>query len=116
MELFEKTSNKYFKISGELRRDCIEYLTRKLKENGNHIEWDDLDLDCSVTLSYNGGNHPEYASNCYSTLTAINLNERGEITFDIEDCSEYDVDEVTTTELYDVCDFLENVHVPTLND
>ena len=116
MEKFEKTSNKYFKVCNQLREDCIEYLTRKLQENGNHIDWEDKDLDCSVCLSYDGGNHPEYASNCYSTLTAIDLNERGEVTFDIEDCSEYDIDNVPTSELYDVCDFLENVYFPCLSE
>lgn len=114
MEKFEKTANKYFEVLGELRKDCVEYLTRKLKENGNHIEWNDIDLDCSITLSYDGGNHPEYASNLYSTLTGIDLDENGNITFDIEDCSDYDIGNVSTDELFDVCDFVENVYLPSL--
>lgn len=116
MENFEKTANKYCEVLGELRKDCVEYLKRKLQENGNHIDWEDKDLDCSVCLSYDGGNHPEYASNCYSTLTAIDLNDGVEITFDIEDDGCYYIDNVPTSELYDVCDFLENVYFPCLSE
>ena len=116
MEKFKKTSGRYYKVQNQLRNDCVDYLIRKLEENGNHIDWDDKDLDCSVTISYNGGNHPEYASNLYSTLTGIDLDENGNITFDIEDCSEYDVDDVSTDELYYVCDFLEGEYFPYLGE
>ena len=110
-ENFELVANKYFTISRKLRLACEEYIGRKLKENGNVIEWDDRDLDCSVTISYDGGNHPEYASTLYSTLRGIYMDENGMITFDIEDDSRYDISNVSTDELYDVCDFLEHVYL-----
>ena len=112
MEKFQKTANKWFKLQNELRKECIEFLEKALKANNNHLEWDDSELDSSVCVTYDGGNHPEYASNAFSTVTGIDLNERGEITLDIEDDSKYDIENITTEELYDVCDFVDNVLLP----
>lgn len=113
-EKFQELSEQWLKLQGQVRKECIKFLKRVLKANNNHLEWDDTELDCSVTLSFNGGNHPEYASNVYSTLQAIDMNDNGDITFEIEDCPDYDIDYVLTCELYDVCDFVDNVLLPTI--
>lgn len=112
MEKFQELANDWLALQGKVRKECIKFLEKTLKANNNHLEWDDTELDCSVCVSYNGGNHPEYASNVYSTVTGINLNDRGEVTLDIEDCPEYYIDDVPTEELYDVCDFVDNVLLP----
>ncbi len=114
MGKIEKIRDEYYDLCRKLRKECTEYLQKVLKEKGNHIEWNDIDLDCSLTVSYDGGNHPEYASNCFSTVSAIDLNERGVVTLDTEDCCEYDIGRITTPELLDVCDFVENVYLPSL--
>jgi hypothetical protein len=57
------------------------------------------------TIAYDGGRHPEYASNLYSTVNGFSL-VNGKIVFDIEDCSSYSEDRVTTTELTELCDYL----------
>lgn len=106
MEKFQKIANKWFKVQGELRKECIEFLKRVLQANNNHLEWDDSELDSSVCVTYDGGNHPEYASNAFSTVTAVNLGENG-ITLEIEDCPEYWLDDVSTDEVWELCDFID---------
>lgn len=106
MEKFQKTANKWFKLQNELRKECIEFLEKTLKANNNHLEWDDSELDSSVCVTYDGGNHPEYASNAFSTITAVNLGENG-ITLEIEDCPEYWLDDVSTDEVWALCDFID---------
>jgi len=109
MEKFQTIAEEWLSTQRKLRNECIKFLKKVLKKNGNHLEWDDSELDSSVCISYNGGGHPEYASNCFSTLIGINMDENGNITFDIEDCSGYELCDVPTDELYDVCDFVDNV-------
>jgi hypothetical protein len=111
-EKFQVLSDKWLLLQGKVRKECIKFLEKTLKANNNHLEWDDSELDGSVCVTYDGGNHPEYASNAFSTVTGIDLNERGEITLDIEDDSEYDIENITTEELYDICDFVDNVLLP----
>lgn len=104
-EKFELIGEKMLVLQAKLRNECIEYLTRVLKENANHIEWNDEVTDDCISVTYDGGNHPEYASNAFSVVYAINMDENG-ITLETEDCSAYDIDSVPVSELYELCDFV----------
>lgn len=112
MEKFQKIAKKWIGVQDELRRECIEFLKRVLQANNNHLEWDDSELDSSVCVTYDGGNHPEYASNAFSTVTAIDLNKDGFITLEIEDCPEYWLDDVSTDEVWALCDFIDKYLLP----
>lgn len=107
IEKFQGIAKEWFALGGELRKECVKFLTKTLKANDNRIEWDDAELVCSVCVTYDGGNHPEYASNAFSTVTAVNLKDNGDITLETEDTPEYCLENVSTAEVYDLCDFID---------
>ena len=106
-EKFQIVAEKWLKLQSDVRKECVAFLKRVLKENNNHIEWDDSELDCSVSVTYDGGNHPEYASNAFSCVSAVNMDESGNITLEIEDDPRYYLDDVNTDEVYALCDFID---------
>jgi len=96
----------WYSISAKLTKGCKEYLIDILKVNGNKIDWHNIDLPECVTVNYDGGNHPEYASNCFSRVDSITL-EDSKIYLSIEECDEYSIDRINADELYTICDFIE---------
>lgn len=109
MDKIEKKSEKYYRICRELRKDCIQYLEDVLKANGNEITWEVSDLPEYVAVTYDGGNHPEYASNAFSTVHGIRRYDTGEITLDTEDTTYYSIDNVVSIdELLSLCHFLDS--------
>ena len=113
-EKFQATAEEWLKLQGKVRKECISFLKRILKRNDKHLEWNDSELSASVCVTYDGGNHPEYASNAFSTVYGVDMDEKGNITLNTEDCDEYDIDSVSTGELYDLCDFIDNVLLPPM--
>jgi hypothetical protein len=87
-----------------------------LKEVCNRTESKEVSLvklkkwayDCGEgypTVTYDGGDHPECASNCYSTVESIKL-KNGDIFFDIEETSDYHEVRVLTIELIRICYYI----------
>lgn len=108
-EKFQKTAAKWLKLQGQVRKECIEYLTRVLKEHNNELDWTDSNFEYFVSCPYNGGGHPEYASNVFSTIYGVKLGENDKIYLNTEDEDEYEIEEVDTAYVYDLCDYIENV-------
>lgn len=98
---------KYGKLSHSLRTGCLEYLAELLYDNGGSIDWEDVELPEFVSVVYDGGSHPEYASNAFSTIYGITKKDNY-IYLRTEDCDEYNVGNATADELYALCDFLDN--------
>lgn len=105
MEKFEKTAKKLLKILPQLREECVEFLTNKLRENNNKLSWDCCEIGEFVSVCYDGGRHPEYASNVFSSVEGVFI-EDDKIYLNIEDDSKYPIDNVNTTELLDVCSYI----------
>lgn len=105
MEKFEKTAKELLKILPQLREECIEFLTNKLRENNNKLSWDCYEIGGYVSVCYDGGNHPEYASNVFSSVEGVFI-EDDEIYLHIEDDNKYSIDNVNTNELLDVCSYI----------
>lgn len=107
MKKFQIRWDKISKELALLRDDCIAYLTEELnkEENKNGISCEP-DGGGSVCVTYDGGRHPEYDSNPYSTVKGVYLKD-GKIMLDTEDCDEYSIDRIDTVELLGVCDFIE---------
>ena len=102
---FQKTMSKIDSLMPELREQCIEFLTEVLNENGGDLTVEDPDDYETVRVSYDGGAHPEYASNCFSFVNRVFF-KNNVIYLDIEDCEEYNIDRINTDELANVCDFI----------
>jgi hypothetical protein len=98
-------------VREEIRKRCISYLRRVLKNreslsinfytnNGDAID------DLYVTVSYDGGRHPEYASSAFSNVNCVYINDKGRIVLDIDDCEEYEIENITFDELYALSEFV----------
>ena len=110
-EIMRSFQIKWQEISEELndlREDCIGYLTEKLNEpehkDGISTEPED---GSSVTVTYDGGKHPEYNSTAFSTVKGV-YKKNDSIMLDTEDDDEYPISRISTIELFGVCDFIED--------
>lgn len=117
MERYRKLGQEVLKKQAELRKECEKYIKDSIY---NHLRgegtlefeeevMDEKDIN-AISVPYNGGNHPEYASNCYSMLQAITLDyQNGEynILLSIEDDDEYPLEEVGDMDVYNIAYFLE---------
>lgn len=109
---FEKTFEKIAELNKQLREECCDYLRKALKENGNSIDLQSEDEDYYIVcVTYDGGNHPEYAANPYSQVYGIFLNEKdNEIYLNIEDADEYCLDRVDSVlEVYNICLLVQSI-------
>lgn len=103
-----KLYDRILPIQREIRTKSVRYLEFVLVEHDNKIDFNDYDPQEWISVPYDGGNHPEYASNCFSTVNGIFFDERGNICLDIEDCSEYPLSDVNWDDVYNIADYIEN--------
>lgn len=102
----------YNKARNEVREVCLNMLkeicNRREDKTISLVNMNKWLLDYGLDvpfITYDGGNHPEYASNLYSAVEGFRLDfESGDIIFEIEDASNYDEDRVMTSELIYLCD------------
>lgn len=105
-ESFEEASKKYYEcveIKRKIKEVSMETIKAVLsKADGNSVE---IDEDNMMSVPYDGGNHPEYASNCYSRLNSVYLKD-GRIFLDIEDCDEYEIDRIDDDDVFAIAEVL----------
>ena len=104
--------NQILPIQREIEKQSRKYLLKVLKENNGGINFDDYPVQEGISVPYDGGNHPEYASNCFSTVYGVYLDDNDEIYLDIEDCSEYYLDDLNWDYIYTVASY---IHEKILN-
>ena len=115
-EKFLKDNAKAYEWLRKARQSCIEYITRVVKEHDNCITFVfDYD-DENFCIMYDGGNHPEYASNCFSLVYSVFINKDGYLCVNIEDSSDYNIDRVNTDDVMTIAEALYNSAVPRLSD
>ena len=122
MNRTEELYGKYLDTKAELYKVIIEDIKTMLSAfSNNRLVFDEMDEEIYdeytnnmyTSVSYDGGNHPEYASNCFSEVHGAFLDEDGEVYLIIDDCDEYEIRRVwSMEELKDVYDaikfFVEN--------
>ncbi len=95
-------------LENKALRKCMNFLKGLLALNGGKIEFHEYDEDGvqiddnSFCVSYDGGNHPEYDSNCFSEVRSVYIKD-GEIYLDTEDCDEYSIKNVSDREIIEMC-------------
>ena len=104
-KLFDSISDTF----AEIRTECEEYISSVLEEHGGSIDFDDYEPDYYVSVTYDGGNHPEYASNAFSVVNGVFINRRGVISLNIEDCSDYELEDINWEEVYDVANYIKEI-------
>lgn len=105
-EQFEEYSRKFYecmKIRREVNEVSLETIKAVLsKAEGNSVE---ISEDNMMYVPYDGGNHSEYASNCFSMVNSVYLKD-GEIFLDIEDCDEYEIARVNYDDVFSIAEVL----------
>ena len=91
-------------VQQDIRKKCETYIKMVLKENNGSLDCTESENMISVT--YDGGNHPEYASSAFSMVEGISLDENDNIILQIEDCSEYPIQNINWDEVFDVAAFI----------
>ena len=77
------------KLLPKLRQECLAFLSEELSKKGSICFDDDAPDDFDpIYISYDGGAHPEYASNAFSTVYDVHLNDKGDIELCIEETDE----------------------------
>ena len=100
-----QTIDNYYNVCRDVKKECIGYLAGVVKHWGKENfplssisrEFDVAEADVSVV--YDGGNHPEYASNACSLVYSIGIDEKGIVVLHTEDCPCYDQDRIETVDL-----------------
>lgn len=96
-------------IQSKVRTQMKEAIYDMVSEMGGAIDvdWDD---DCEYPiLAYDGGNHPEYASTLYSSLSRVDAALKdGVKTFkvDIEDATNYDENRMNFSDVVQVFEYV----------
>ena len=108
-------------IRRQIEKRCIAFLKKVLKKFENrNIEFYDTDGnaidDKYVSVAYDGGRHPEYASSAFSNVNSVYLNNKGRVVLDIEDCDEYEIENLSFDELYAVAEFVCDHALPFWKD
>ena len=115
-ELFEAITP----IRRQIAKKCLAYLKRELKKNNGSIAFFDNEgnaIDSAyVSVTYDGGRHPEYASNAFAQVDGIYFNEKGNIVLNTEDDDEYGIENISWDELYEVADFVYEHAAPYWKD
>lgn len=115
-EQFEKDNAKAYEWLRKARKSCIEYITRVVKERNNIIQFDTEYEDEILSVSYDGGGHPEYASNCFSDVYNVHIDNNGCLCAEIEDCQDYDFDRLNTEEVMMIAEAIHDSAIPRLDD
>lgn len=97
---FNGISEAYSKLNAitkSLNKQCKEFLADIVKKQGGLIDMDDF--SDAVSIVYDGGNHPEYASG-YSTVHNIHLNDDNCLYVGIDEDDDYSIEDLSASELY----------------
>ena len=106
MEKYQKTFEEINPLLKRMREECFEFLNRALSENPDGFDLQDYaDKVGMVCVTYDGGNHPEYASNAFSQVLSVTKRKDGSVIFETED-DDIEADSLDTIEIAGVCDVI----------
>lgn len=115
-EQFIKDNTKAYEWLRKAHHSCIEYITRVVKEHNNIIQFDTDYDDEVLSVSYDGGGHPEYASNCYSDVYNVHIDNNGCLCAEIEECDHYDFERMNTLDIMAIAEAIHDSAVPRLDE
>lgn len=110
---YMESSEKFAKDYSDLVHQVNGAILNFLDEFGGKVDFDDdfRDDRCSMCVTYDGGNHPEYATG-YSMVEAVYINpdkkdwRYNPYVLDIEDENGYGSSRITLNEKMDLLDYL----------
>ena len=100
MDKLNKIYEDWQKLNKELFQESEYYIKECLSKTiGNSVLLD----ECEIYVTYDGGNHPEYDATPFSHVERVYLKD-GKVYVDTEDCYQYDIDNITASELFDIAE------------
>lgn len=112
--------NKLAEMSRNLRLECKHFIIDFVKEYGKEEKDGKFTLNLyddevgeylgnqNICCTYDGGNHPEYDANPYSTIDTIHV-VGDKCLLDTEDTEDYDIDYITTDEVIAIAEYFTDV-------
>ena len=112
---FFKTFEKYGEVSNKLRKESKDYIKDTLLGlPNNYFDFHTYDED-GIREDYNHITvgylycHQEYDSELYAEVDGIYWDKKGCIKLDLAEHGDYDIDYITTDELYTVAETMYNI-------
>ena len=106
---FETLYERYSEMKRLVRANGLELIKTALVQNKGEISFREIydENECGEILSviYDGGNHPEYNANPFSTVNRLYL-KNDNIVIDCEDCDEYYIDSVGVEDISSIANYL----------
>ena len=98
MDKLNKLYEEWGKLNYELFQESKDFIKECLSKTiDNSISID----ECNICVTYDGGNHPEYDATPYSHVERVYC-ENGNVYVDTEDCTHYDIENITASDLCDI--------------
>ena len=107
-------ASEYICNVSDFENDLRKRIIQALKSHGGEFVFpvnteDDDDLELPYTITYYGGNHPEYASNAYSALESVKLHkDESEFIAVLEDGEQMGI-ECDIYGLVTICGFIKTI-------
>ncbi len=103
--------DKFYNLSILTRTEAERFITKLLTEHNNVIALYNEKThgyvgNEVVTVSYDGGNHPEYASNVFSNVHKVYFEKQNGILLDTEDSTRYPLDSCFTEDVINLALYL----------
>lgn len=57
-----------------------------------------------ISVTYDGGRHPEYDTNAFSQVSGFSISDKGKVIFSIEETDEYEIERIAPAEVIDIAD------------
>ena len=113
---FMERYHNWAEIGRNLRKSCIDYIRWVLKGlDGEMIVLDPKSMDeemqdefQAVTVPYDGGNHPEYNSNCFSQVNAAYL-KGNDIYLNIDETDEYSIENIDIQDVENIAELVKSI-------
>ena len=100
MNKLNKIYEDWQKLNKELLQESKDYIKECLSKTiDNGVSLD----ECNICVTYDGGRHPECDANPYSHVERVYC-ENGKVYLDTEDCTRYDIYNITASELFDIAE------------
>ena len=98
----------HFDVARQTNKVCTEFIKDFLNEVGGRYKVNEVagDTGDAMEITYDGGNHPEYASGIYF-VDSIYLDNEGDPCFELDYLGEgYSIDRVGVADLVFVCGYI----------
>lgn len=110
----KKDADAMYRAMTKARETATAFITDAVNNNGGSIEFDCESDGEYISVAYDGGNHPEYASNVFSTVYGVSMHRNGYLVLETEDCPEYDFTYVDTVDVVKIAEAIEDFVLPRL--